>query len=160
FIAWTRPDRIPEGEGQQNIRAREAFYKALVKAEGKEVADSLLLRKLSKTAEGFKTDTRALMASDIGTIMGSADHARARSIHDTVRDVSTFRRQKGMEDAAIGLAHQKAIFRDPKLREEVGAEFTNIINGHEDYGRRRFSREELSTFARKAAENCCARREV
>ncbi len=155
---WHRNDPVdPEHyKTIQNNQVRKAFYEALVKAEGKTFADHLIDKVFGENAhQTFQTRGRSLQASRITQVLTLAETEREKNTTRTLRDLQSYQDSGRMgthtRTYAKALGHDDFRSNDPELRKTL----LHLVKSHPDYGRKRFTEDELKELTREATRRCC-----
>jgi hypothetical protein len=148
-VDWFTDGAVGPNIGRENREARQTFYDALVKSNGKDFADRILQDTVGMDGDTFAQSTATLRASTIKRVIDAADTRRDALIVRTHQDAMAFT-QTGLADAArnsqAGQANPGARFDDP----ELGKVFWNLVRADPDFGRKLFTRQDIDAIVERA----------
>jgi phosphatidylinositol-4,5-bisphosphate 4-phosphatase len=151
FVHWIKGDNVGQQRGTENMRARETFYNALVKSEGKRFAEHVLRTTLGVTGTEFKSDRKNLQGSTVKQLLQTSDREYMKFAKRTEQQLQTFDMQIPTRLIAKSLGHETLNSKDPEVRRR----FVELVKADPGYGHKVFTHDQLSDLAEKAVRYCC-----
>lgn len=158
-VDWFNDGAVGQNIGRENQEARQTFYDALVKSNGKDFADRVLQETVGMDGDAFVQSSATLRASTIKRVIDAADTRRIALMVRTHDDAVGFTRRE-LADAArnseAGQANPGMRFDDP----ELGRIFWNIVRFDPDFGRRLFNRQDVAAIVEQAVTQYVEKRKA
>jgi len=151
FVHWIKGDNVGQQRGDENVRAREAFYNALVKSEGKPFAEHVLRTTLGVSGTEFKSDRKNLQGSTVKQVLQTSDREYMKLSLRTEKQIQTFDLQIATRLIAKSLGHETLNSKDPEVRKR----FAELVRADPGYGHKVFTPDDLADLAEKAVRYCC-----
>lgn len=151
---WFSPS-VSNNVARENQEARQTFYDALVKAEGKEFAEQVIQSTLGMTGEQFVQTRGTLQASTIKQIINKADTERERITTMDGARLNQFIDNNHLSDVAARCSSE---FGFPDLEPDdpdLVKAFRDRVRMDPDFGHKLYSFEDLQNLARDAVRICC-----